>query len=104
MKWRKDSVKIIIHIADAGAHGDEFSRLDRHPEQGRKLVCLIKKCAEERISIFGYGIGLHHLAVKSFEVCKRIYDEVKYKNYSFDIHDLYYLDSYIDFISQNNHK
>jgi hypothetical protein len=80
---------------------------------------LIKKCAEERISIFGYCIGYHHLAIKSFEVCKRIYDEVKYKNYSFDIHDLYYLgyDKFIigefadiiikhilDFISQNNHK
>ena len=120
MKWRKDSVKIIIHIAETGAHGNEFSHLDRHPDQGPKLVCLIKKCAEERISIFGYGIGYHHLAVKSFEVCKRIYDEVKYKNYSFDIHDLYYLDSYnkftigefadiiikhiLDFISQNNHK
>ena len=120
MKWRKDSVKIIIHIAETGAHGKKFSHLDHHPEQGPKLVCLIKKCAEERISIFGYGIGYHHLAVKSFEVCKRIYDEVKYKNYSFDIHDLYYLDSYnkftigefadiiikhiLDFISQNNHK
>ena len=36
MKWR-NGIKLIIHIADAGAHGKEFSLGDRHPKQSFKL-------------------------------------------------------------------
>ena len=50
MKWRKDSKKIIIHIADAGAHTLRFSDGDtKHntKDQDIKLVDLIKKCAKK---------------------------------------------------------
>ena len=114
MKWREDSVKIIIHIAGSDAHGKEFCKWDRYPEEGPKLVCLIKKCAREKISIFGYNIN--DLVKKSFIECKRIYDEVKSSNCSFDIYKLYSGDEEITigkisndiikhilvFISQNN--
>ena len=28
IKWRKDSKKLVFHLADAGAHGLEFSEND----------------------------------------------------------------------------
>ena len=71
------------------------------------LILITGSCVLLSLGVIGTYIG-------------KIYDEVKYKNYSFDIHDLYYLDSYnkftigefadiiikhiLDFISQNNHK
>ena len=36
MKWR-NGIKLIIHIADAGAHGKEFSEGDKHEDQGPLL-------------------------------------------------------------------
>ena len=78
MKWRKDSKKIIIHIADAGAHTLRFSDGDtKHntKDQEIKLVDLIKKCAKKKISIFGYQIN--QTPKKSFVECKKIYDSVK---------------------------
>lgn len=32
MEWR-NGIKLIIHIVDAGAHGTECSKGDKHPEQ-----------------------------------------------------------------------
>ena len=72
MKWRKRSIKIIIHIADAGAHTLRFSDGDKKhnkKEYEIELVNLIKKCAEEKINIFGYQIGEE--PKKSFTVVKK---------------------------------
>ena len=41
MNWR-NGIKLIIHIADAGAHGKEFSRDDKYDKEGPKLVGLIQ--------------------------------------------------------------
>ena len=84
--WRKNSVKIIIHITDAGAHGREFSDRDRFPAQGVILIDLVKQLAKEKISIFGYQIN--DLAEKSFEKCKEIYDSVKPKNCTYKINKI----------------
>ena len=74
MKWR-DGIKLIIHIADAGAHGKEFTKNDKYPEQGPLLTALIKKCVEKNINIVGFKI--HNDAEQSFEKIKEIYNEHK---------------------------
>ena len=87
MRWRNKSVKIIIHIADSGAHTLRFSDEDNEHndfmyENG--LVELIKKCARDKISILGYQIG--NEPKKSFKECKAIYDSVKTEDCSFEIY------------------
>ena len=46
INWR-NGFKLIIHIADAGAHGEEFTKGDSYPDQGAKLISLIKKCIDK---------------------------------------------------------
>ena len=74
MKWR-NGIKLVIHIADAGAHGKEFTSYDKYPDEGPKLCELIKKCVEKNINIVGFKIG--NEPEQSFEKIKEIYDEHK---------------------------
>ena len=74
MRWR-NGIKLIIHIADAGAHGIEFTKDDKYPDEGPKLCELIKKCVENNINIVGFKIGDE--PEQSFEKIKEIYDEHK---------------------------
>ena len=86
MNWRKNSIKIIIHIADAGAHTIRFTDGDYShnlKEYEIGLVNNIRKCAKNKINIFGYQIGKE--PKKSFSECKSIYDSVKSKNCFFEI-------------------
>ena len=71
LSWREGS-KLIIHIADAGAHGADFSDGDTHLEQGPLLPPYIKKCVDKNIKIIGFRIGSS--LVKSFNKLKQIYD------------------------------
>ena len=86
--WR-EGTKLIIHIADDGAHGTEFSSGDRHPEQGPLLPPYIKKCVEKNIKIIGFKIGSS--PSNSFNKIKQIYDEykstIKVEGQLFDIYD-----------------
>ena len=66
-----NSNKIIIHIADAGAHGFEFSDGDRHLEEGPKFIKTIKKVAEKGFKIIAFPIG--QAPNKSFNKFKEIY-------------------------------
>ena len=86
MNWRRKSLKIIIHIADAGAHGKRFSDGDgrNYVSQEMPLVNLIQQCAYSHISIFGYQIGPH--PQRSFSECKKIYDSVKSKDCFYEIY------------------
>ena len=77
MKWRK-GIKLIIHIADAGAHGEEFSSGDEHPEEGPKLYPLIEDCAKENINIIGFKISSE--PEQSFNKIQEIYNNYKTKN------------------------
>lgn len=74
ISWREGS-KFIIHIADAGAHGVDFSDGDKHLEQGPLLPPYIKKCFDKNIKIIGFQLGSSR--VKSFNKLKQIYDEYK---------------------------
>ena len=88
ISWR-EGTRLIIHIADAGAHGTEFSSGDRHPEQGPLLPPYIKKCADKKIKIIGFKIGSS--PSKSFDKIKQIYEEhkaiIKDDTLLFDIYD-----------------
>ena len=73
--WR-EGTKLIIHIADAGAHGSEFSSDDKYEDQGPLLEKYIKRCVEKDIKIIGFKIERN--ADRSFNKITEIYN--KYKN------------------------
>ena len=77
MKWR-NGIKLIIHIADAGAHGTEFSKNDRHEEQGTLLVPKIEECVKRNINIIGFKISSS--PKQSFDKISEIYNDFKMKN------------------------
>ena len=79
MKW-KGGIKLIIHIADAGAHGVEFSINDRYPDQGLLLPPLIQECAKKNINIIGFKIS--KTPELSFEKITDIYNEFKLSNHN----------------------
>ena len=59
MNRRKDSIKIIIHIADAGANTLRFSDCDtKHNDYKYEsgLINAIKSCENKKINIIGYQI------------------------------------------------
>ena len=66
-----NSNKIIIHIADAGAHGQEFNNRDSHEEEGPKFIKTIKKVAEKGFEIIAFSIG--QAPINSFNKFKEIY-------------------------------
>jgi len=74
MNWR-NGIKLIIHIADAGAHGKEFSKNDKYDKEGPKLKEHIKKCVENNINIVGFKIS--DVPEQSFDKIKEIYNEYK---------------------------
>ena len=108
INWRK-GIKTIMHLADAGAHGKEFTLSDKYPEESEKLKNELMKCAKNNIIIFGYVITED--ARNSFNKCQELYksyggsydicefpkkkkkkksydyyeDHKKYKKYDYDI-------------------
>ena len=70
ISWR-NGMKVIIHLADAGAHGKLFTKNDKYPEEEEKLIYELDRCAEKGIKIFGYVI--EDDAQNSFNECANIY-------------------------------
>ena len=70
IKWR-NGTRVIMHLADAGAHGKLFTLSDKYPEEEEKLIKELEKCAEKKIKIFGYVIKSD--AQNSFNECSKIY-------------------------------
>ena len=79
--WR-NGIKMIIHLADAGAHGKRFTLSDKYPEEEEKLILQLENCADRGIKIFGYVIADD--ARNSFNECAKIY---RNKGGSFEIFD-----------------
>ena len=82
MKWR-NGIKLIIHIADAGAHGKEFSKGDKHEDQGPLLPPKIEECVKQNINIIGFKISKKQKpsqAKQSFDKISEIYNDYKMKN------------------------
>ncbi len=70
IKWRNGN-KVIIHIADAGAHGKKFTLSDKYPEEEEKLIKELDECIKKKIKIFGYVI--EEDSRNSFVECKKYY-------------------------------
>ena len=56
INWREGN-KLIIHIADAGAHGNDYTLNDKYPKEGPKLDKLVKECFIRNIMIVAFQIG-----------------------------------------------
>ena len=54
--WRKGT-RLIIHIADAPAHGSEWCNTKNHEPENAKLYPMIQKCVDKNIKIIGFQIG-----------------------------------------------
>ena len=54
--WR-NGTRLIIHIADAPAHGSEWCNENNHESENPKLYPMIQKCVEKKIKIIGFQIG-----------------------------------------------
>ena len=94
ISWR-NGIKTIIHLADAGAHGNEFTLSDKYPEESQKLKDELLKCSRNKINIFGYVI--REDARNSFNNCQEFYrnnggnyeicDFMMKNNYKYDYYD-----------------
>ena len=83
MNWR-EGTKLIIHIADAPAHG--FYSGDEHMNEKDKLFPLIMECIKRNIKIIGFNIGSESL--NCFQQCKNYYESNKgllYLIYQFEV-------------------
>ena len=78
MNWN-DGKKLIIHIADAGAHGTEYSEGDKYPLEGPKLDKLIEQVAKQGIAIVAFKIGSY--PEQSFLRAKKIFKDCGKDNY-----------------------
>ena len=54
--WR-NGTRLIIHIADAPAHGSEWCNTSNHEDQNSKLYPMVQKCVDKDIKIIGFQIG-----------------------------------------------
>jgi len=95
MKWR-DGIKLIIHIADYGGHGKNYSdeNFDRHQDLEEELPNLIKEIVKKEIRIMAFKIKDY--AKKSFEKCKQ-----DYERYDINKNGFYKIN---DFEEINEHK
>ena len=78
LSWRSGN-RLIIHIADAGAHGTEYTSGDKYSSEGPKLDKYIKECSDNKITIVAFKIGSE--PEKSFSRCQSLYNSYGNKNY-----------------------
>ena len=83
INW-KDGTKLIIHIADAPAHTNEFCGEVNHEEEYGKLPKMLSLCAQKRIKIIGFSID--EKARKSFDISEQYYKSFNgfYKTFTFN--------------------
>lgn len=70
MNWR-NGIRLIIHMADAPAHGAIFGGAGHEPE-APLLIPLIQQCAARKIKIIGMPIGGSY-SQPSYDQCQRNY-------------------------------
>ena len=70
ISWR-NGTKVIMHLADAGAHWKLFTSNDKYPEEESKLIVELERCVQKGIKIFGYIIDEE--CQQSFNECSKIY-------------------------------
>ena len=82
MNWSSEnSNKIVVHIADSCAHGNEFNPPvfhDSYPEEGPKFIKTIEKIAKFGLKIIAFPIG----GTSSF-YCFKKFKEIYSSNYGY---------------------
>ena len=76
--WRNGN-RLIIHIADAGVHGNDDTPGDKYPYEGPKLDNYIRGCSGNKITIVAFQIGLE--PQHSFSRTKALYYNLGNKNF-----------------------
>jgi hypothetical protein len=76
MSWRGGQ-KLIIHLADAPAHGKYYCGTQNHEPESPKLAPLIRECAAKGIKIVGLPIGTATNTQTSFAKCQDHYVKAK---------------------------
>ena len=82
--WR-NGTRLIIHIADAPAHGSEWCNKENHESENPKLYTRIQKCVDKNIKIIGFQIG--NYPKPSFSKFEKEYKSrggILYKIYKFN--------------------
>ena len=74
-----NGVRLIIHIADAPAHGSEWCGISNHNEENQKLYEIVQKTIDKNIQIIGFQIGYY--PKESFKKFQSEYIERKGKLY-----------------------
>ena len=49
MEWKENWIKLIIHIANAVVYGEDFSKGNKHPEQGDLLYHKIEPWVKQKL-------------------------------------------------------
>lgn len=63
-----NGIRLIIHIADAPAHGSEWCGFSNHNEENHKLYEIVQKTIEKNIKIIAFQIGSYpNLSFKKFQ-------------------------------------
>ncbi|KAK8886006.1 hypothetical protein M9Y10_041465 [Tritrichomonas musculus] len=83
INWRK-GIRLIIHIADAPAHGHSYCGTQNHEEENGKLAPLLKNCASSGIKIVGMPIGGNY-SLNSFNQCRADYNTGSHKQMFYEI-------------------
>ena len=78
ISWRSGN-RLIIHIADAGAHGTDYTSGDKYPSEGPKLDNYIRECSNKKITIVCFKIGSE--PEKSFSRAQMLYQNMGNKNF-----------------------
>ena len=80
--WR-NGTRLIIHIADAPAHGSEWCGSNNHNEENPKLYPIVQKCVDKDIKIIGFQIGSY--PKPSFEKFQKEYNNRGGKLYKIQV-------------------
>ena len=86
--WR-NGTKLIIHIADAPAHGKLFCGYDNYNEEESKLPPLLEIIAKKKIKIYAFQLNSSPLI--SFNKCSELYKS--YGGLMYEIKDFSHISS-----------
>ena len=86
--WR-NGIKLIIHIADAPAHGKLFCGYDNYNEEETKLPPLLEIIAKKKIKIYAFQLNSNPLI--SFNKCSELYKS--YGGLMYEIKDFSHISS-----------
>jgi len=89
LSWQNDSLKFIVHIADAPAHGlDYVGGYDKYPKEGNKTDEILTYFAQNNFSIAGFETN-YESAGPSFKRAQKIFRDNGNLKYLFKYYSTY---------------